>query len=187
MHIACKVLLATPMVVAAIAFAAGTASAQETPVEFETEAGAPCNPCVVHIEGESHIRNLFQPGQPIVSRCHDDLNARLYHNGSGEIEWLGLHHDDTFSCIVTNCSSTPFEDHWPIVLADEQADGSAHMTWRFCFTNLHCNGGVHVTEPTSHSYHFSMQQLCFGGAYVVEGEWTSEGHQNFEIDHTPGD
>jgi hypothetical protein len=183
MRIAHKILLAALMALAAMAFAASTASAQETPVEFENENNAPCNPCVVHVEGESHIRALNVVGQPLVSECHDEFAARLRHFSGGEIEWVGVDHPGP-SCTVSNCA--PPENHWPVSNVREHVDGSVEMTVRFCLSGLHCNGNVRVTELPSHNYHFAMTQLCAGGAREVEGEWRTEAEPNFEIDHTPG-
>ena len=67
-----KVGLLIAMALAAMALTATTASAQETEVEvINEETGVPCNPCTVHMEGESHIRAM--PSGVIVSSCHDEL------------------------------------------------------------------------------------------------------------------
>jgi hypothetical protein len=185
MSIARKVLLAALMALAAMAFAASTASAQEIPVEFETENGGNCNPCIVHIEGESHARDLISPGQPLVSKCHDELNARLYHGGTGEIERVGINHAVVGpGCTTVNCASP--ERHWPVSAAGERADATLHVTLRFCFSGFHCNGEVNLIETASHNYQLAMAQICFNGARRVEGNWATEGEPNFEIDHTPG-
>jgi len=193
MRIARKILLLALTVVAAMAFAASTASAQETPVEFEHENGDPCSPCLVHIEGESHIRDRTQPGAPIVSGCHDEFNATLWHDSSGELEWHGEDHEPVgIGCNTINCTLVPGEEHWTITDVGETAADTVHMTVRFCLNNLHCNAEVPATETHHHHYEFSMHQLCFGGAREVEGLWetevdpdTGENVEDFEMDHTP--
>jgi hypothetical protein len=182
-----KILTAAIMSLTAIALAASTAAAQETAVEFETEAGDPCNPCLIHAEGEASIFDATQPGQPEVSSCHNEYDMMLYHAGTGEIEWVGVTHpvDPGPGCNTVNCSNP--EGHWPLSGVGERADGTVHYTRRSCLNNLHCNAEVSVTEEGAHHYLHSMDQLCFGGARRLVGTWETEGDSDFEMDHTPGD
>jgi len=196
MRIARKILLPALTALAAMAFAASTASAQ-TPVEFEDEAGNDCSPCLVHIEGETHIRDRTQVGAPIITECHDEFDATLWHDGTGEIEWHGEDHPDApIGCFTINCDHAvvpPEEEHWPVSGVGEIATDTVQMTLRVCFNNLHCNWvNIPATEIGHHQYEFTMHQRCFGGAREFEGHWetevdeiTGENNQDFEIDHTP--
>jgi len=196
MRIARKILLLALTALAAMALAASTASAQ-TPVEFEDEAGNDCDPCLVHIEGEAHIRDRTQVGAPIVSECHDEFDATLYHDTTGEIEWHG-EIDDPIGpgCNTRNCDPVvvdPAEEHWPISNVGEIATDTVLMSIRFCLNNLHCNGvNIPAVETHHHHYEFTMHQRCFQGAREIEGHWetevdpdTGENIEDFEIDHTP--
>jgi len=193
MSIARKILLLALTALAAMAFAASTASAQETLVEFENEAGENCDPCLLHIVGESLLRDRQQPGAPVVSGCIDEFNVTLYHDTTGEVEWHGEDHPDIIiGCQTTNCMANPAEAHWPISAVGETGTDTLHMMVRFCLNNGHCNGEVAVAEIDLHLYEFSMHQLCFGGAREIEGHWetetdpdTGENIEDFEIDHTP--
>lgn len=177
MHTLRTTLLLAAAAFAATVFATSTAHAQETAVSFKTEAGAPCAPCVVHIAGEASI--FAGPNE--ISRCRDEFTVKFFTN-SGEFEWLGSA-DRGPGCNAVNCSMP--ENHWQITSVGENAANRAHMTVRFCFGTVHCNGEITISEPAQHRYALSMNQSCPPPVPIrIAGSWTIEGNP-IEIDHTP--
>lgn len=174
MCVARKVALLMTAVFAGAALSAGAAHAQETEVVVKTEAGAVCNPCTIHLAGESSI--FFNSIE--VSRCRDEFSVRIFSNGTGEAEWAGTARGAP-GCNVVNCSSP--ERHWPIDPMGEYAASVVHLNVRFCLNNAHCSGEVTVTEPNTHRYSASMNQTCPTGLRVTGG-WLVEGNP-IEIDH----
>jgi len=186
MRIGRKTLLTAALALTAMALTANNATAQETAVEFETPAGLPCTPCVIHLTGESHFTNMMTG--MITARCIDDFTARIYHGGSGEIEATSMQPEPGATCAIENCATNPAEAHWPISAIGETSADAVHATVRFCWRSLgndfHCNVELDITEPALHDYTFSTVSLCFGGGRRFEAVWQTES-DTFEIDHTP--
>jgi hypothetical protein len=192
MRIARKIMLLIAMALAAMAFTATTTSAQETEVEvIDEDTGNPCDPCSIHLEGESHIRAM--PSGVIVLRCHDEYSFDIYHDGSGEIEWVGGPHGAP-GCNILNC--TVSNPHWTVSRLGERATGGEHLYLNFCFRvgpsgpELVCEHEVNVAEQApadSHHYELTAPPIvCAGGARIIEGMWETEndGNQNdMEIIH----
>lgn len=185
MRIAYKMLLVTMTAIAAMAFAVSSASAQETGVEVRQEgATGHCNPCIVHVVGESHIRDTVTGME--VSTCADEFVARIYENGTGEVEWVGRAHGAP-GCNLVNCA--PPNHHWPIHRSGELGGEVEHMRILFCLrqpntgVQLPCEGEVRITRTmTPHIYEFRMHQRCAGGTREVEGHWFNV-TDNFELFH----
>jgi len=178
-----KIVLLVAMALSAMALAATTASAQETEVEIIDEpTGVPCNPCVVHIRGESRI--LAVPPGIVVSTCTDEFNARLYHGGTGEIEWDGEPHPSP-GCNTTNCLGNPgFNPHWNVNRIGELGNGVEHTNVNFCLragaNEIPCTGEVLIQEHLpvgSHDYEFRTRPEgipCAAGTRVIHGMWETE-------------
>jgi hypothetical protein len=194
MTIARKLFLLCATVIAAMAFAAGSASAQETSVEFIDEpTSTACNPCLIKAEGESHIVSTFTGQQ--VSKCHDVFEGEIYHredaNGhAGHISnWLGTAHEVVGpGCTVTECAFP--ENEWEITNPGETGPNTGHMTVRFCLLSggneVHCNAEVKVTEVAPHLHEFTTVANCAFGTRRVEGHWMQvidKAHPAFEVVH----
>jgi len=183
MSTARKIMLLVAMALSAMALTATTASAQETDVEIVNEVtGDACNPCLVHIRGESRI--LAVPPGIVVSTCVDEFNASLYHDGTGEIEWDGEAHIAP-GCNTTNClGGVGFDPHWEIENIGELGSGVEHTRVEFCLRagagEIHCIGEVLIQEhlpARSHEYEFRTRTEgipCVGGARVIHGMWETE-------------
>ena len=190
MRIARKIMLLAVMALAAMALAAASASAQETAVEVDHEpSGANCDPCDIHIEGESRITT--ESGIP-VSRCQDEFEGVLFHNGTGEITWNGVSDVVSPACNTTNCTITPGEDHWPINGLGEPAAGAEHITVHFCLqplgsmTEIHCEAEVDIVNDGLHDYEFNLPPTECAPNRLVSGEWEIEDediHDAVELVH----
>ncbi len=195
MRIALKLLLLAMMATAAMAFTASTAVAQETEVEVVDEANdhAPCDPCNLHDEGESHIFSLVAGAE--VSTCEDEFNATISHDGTGEITWSGTAHGAP-GCLPINCIDG--EEHWPIISPIGEVGGEVeHFTVRFCLRNAptgvesHCDGEVTIERTEiGHVYELHATIVdttnCPGRRIEVHGftEYIeSDGDDNVEIEH----
>jgi len=197
MSIARKIVLLIAMALAAMALTATTASAQETDVRIVDEVtGLDCEPCVVHIRGESRILAV-PPGVP-VSTCNDEFNARLVAGGTGEIEWDGEAHVAP-GCNTSNCLGSPgFNPHWIVNNIGELGNGVEHTNVNFCLragaNEIPCVGEVLIQEhlpARSHEYEFRTADTgipCAGGTRVIHGMWETElesgtGDQKVELIH----
>lgn len=176
-----RMTLGVMLLTVAVGFAAasvpGTAWAQESAVTVETEGGDPCNPCIVHLVGESIIFS----GVVALSRCHEELAAHLYTGGTGELEWAGTA-DGGPGCNAANCSSP--ENHWPILGVGETSPNTAHMTIGLCFNGTHCDAEAAISEPATHAYTFSMNHTCPSG-HRIAGSWAVE-DSPIELHHVSG-
>lgn len=188
-----KVVLLCGVAVVAIAFGAPTASAS-TPIEVVNEAtGEHCNPCVVELEGESHLNLLG--GR--VSTCEDHLVAVLNENGTGIIELTSeTHHHPTApsSCTRIPCNGVgeaPEEHNLEIESAEEVAPDKSLLEVHLCLeaasnpngTGTHCHADVMATDLGSHEYHLTMHSTCLNSLIELEGEWTATGGDPIELTH----
>lgn len=199
MRIVHKLLLLVGVALGAMAFTAGTASAQETELEVVNEStlvpcvAAPVSNCRIHIVGESHIFSNVVGA--IVGTCEDEFRGAVNHNGSGTVTWVGSPHGAP-GCNLVNCTGA--EANWPIGAVGELGNGTEHVIWRQCFnngaTNLHCNVEMRIDvedglEPNYEPHHYvlSTTQNCFGGALRIEGLWEMEhDHDSSEDDEVEG-
>lgn len=194
MRLARKLTLLCAMAVTAMAFTAGDASAVETSVEFTKVDGAQCNPCPVKFEGEFH--EIRVTDGVMTSRCHVTPEAELYHrptNGRiGHVaSWTPRAHETTLpGCFALVCAAP--ENEWPIRNPGETSANVTHMTIRMCIyeggVTIHCNAEVTVTEPNTHRYELTTNQLCAFGTRRFEGMWNQivdAAHPAIEIKHDP--
>ena len=194
MRVLRNVLLLLAMALVAMFSIATAAWAQDTEVEvIDEETGLLCNPCTVHIEGESHIRAM--PAGVIVFACHDEFFLDVYYNGFGEIAWAGTTHPGP-GCLSVNCI-TGTERHWPLSGFGEEGDGMEHVTYRFCLrggADVHCDGRLRISDGGYHRYTITTSPpsgiVCANGARIVEGQWETEdphnpgeGDQEMEVVH----
>jgi len=195
MRTATRTVLLLTIALAAMASSIATASSQETDVEVVNEVtGTSCNPCSVHIQGESRILAV-PPGVP-VSTCSDEFNARLYHGGTGEIEWTGEGHVAP-GCNTTNCLGSPgLNPHWAVGNIGELGDGVEHTNVNFCLragaNEIPCTAEILIQEhlpARSHDYEFRTPDFgisCAGGTRVIHGMWETEfgvGEDKVELIH----
>jgi len=183
MTIARKIMLLVAIALSVTALTATTVSAQETDVEVVDEVTSEsCNPCLVHIRGESRI--LAVPPGVVVSMCIDEFNTRLYHGGTGEIEWDGEAHVAP-GCNTTNCLGSPgFNPHWVLNNIGELGNGVEHTHFNFCLragaNEITCVWEVLIQEhlpARSHEYEFRTRPEgapCVGGTRVFHGMWETE-------------
>jgi hypothetical protein len=192
MSIARKLVLLAGMALAALALTASTASAENSPIEvinehIEPGAGDNCAPCTIHAKGEATISTSIG-GAPI-SRCADEFEGLINHNGTGEIRWTGGPHGAP-GCTVSNCIELG-ERHWPIFGGHEEA-GREFVIVEFCLRgggvqlDIHCTAEVPIVHLGGHNYTLSLtNQECAGGAFFVTGAWEveSDPHDEIEIVH----
>jgi len=182
-----KVLLLVAVAVAATGMTAATASAQETEVEvFDEATGTACNPCTVHAEGESRIITL--PSGVVLSGCEDEIDVRLYHDGTGEIEWQGT---SAFSpgCNTTNCVVN--SPHLRLRNMGELGTGQAHAYVKFCLragsTEATCEAEITSQTQADHEYGLTLDAICLGSRRF-EGSWEPEStdpqDDEIEIEHS---
>lgn len=187
MRIARKITLLCLTALAAMAFAATSASAVE-PVELTDEhTGASCDPCLVHVVGESelHAGGVFR-----ISTCEDEFLATLDSSGSGFVHhYANVATHAGFDCTRQNCNEVGEavgESEWDATGAEEVGVNEVALTVRFCLdaksnpdgTGLHCDAPVHVEEvpADSHHYVFTVEHLCPtpSGDVLVSGLWETE-------------
>lgn len=203
MRIARKLTLLCALAIAAMAFTAGSASAAETAIEVETEAGARCNPvCNALAQGESHITRTFDGVE--ISKCRDTFETEFRHLQDANrlighvYSWVRANHEVVGpGCNVEPCEVAA-EREWNITNAGETAANTGHFTVRFCLqegvagnegADTHCNLEVTITETTPHRHTLSANGLCGFGLRRVEGSWSQivdANHPAIEVDHTPG-
>jgi hypothetical protein len=215
MHFAKKLALLCAMALAAMALGASTASAQtEEPVEIWEEDGSHCEPCHIHVTGESELHPVI--GNPI-SQCEDEFEAEVWEdefdeNRDPEIEEIHQghiydydNHDEsaTQPCTRQMCNGVmePADEiEWPITNMGETTTNAGHMTVRFCLdtkanpgaAGAHCTVEIDVTEEVSPTHHYVFRAVndpCFGGLVRLNGEWETEElpeeHGAIEIIHQP--
>ncbi len=195
MYFARRLLLLVALAFAGVALTTGAAFAQEGEVEVVDEADfhAPCSPCNLHVQGESHLFSLVAGAE--VASCETEYDVVIYHDGTGEIEWRGTEHGAP-GCNTINCFGD--EGHWPIVSPVGEVGGEVeHFTYRFCLRNYvtgvesHCEGEVTVGRTgTTHLYELTASIVdtinCPGRRVEVHAftEYIpSDGDDNVEIEH----
>ena len=206
MRIARKLTLLLAMAIAAMAFAAANASALE-PVTVVHEGGptpgADCDPCTIHVVGESSLRAVHMVP---ISNCQDEFIADINADGSGEVtRWIGVDHPVDGPCTREQCEGDPDPEtfaHWPFTM-EEVGLNEVQLNATFCLTGRGtdhsiesgCTVPVHVTEEVSqnHHYFFDLFHECTinGTAIEVAGNWETEELHNpdeegeVEIVHAP--
>jgi hypothetical protein len=189
MRIARKLVLLCLTAIAAMAFAASTASADEAITVINEETGALCDPCTAHVVGESTLDAFHTVA---VSSCRDEFDAEISSNGHGFI-----FHDSTGTdsaspgCTREQCETAGVEDPWEFT-TEEIGTNEVEMDVGFCLSPVGQMGtrgvcaslDVHVTEegtaPEDHRYMFDVNRECsIGGVPVeIEGHWDAEAVHN---------
>ena len=192
-----KLILITVMALIALASFAGTAHAQEEPVEVYNEAlGFHCDQhlaaCEHHIQGFS-ILTVHQFGSEVqISACQDEFVASILENGSGHIETYN-NNASSVACTRIKCNGvgeSAGETEWPISNTGEYTGTQTeegHTTVRFCLDNeaapndtgFHCNVELDIANHGNHHYGFtaSNEECPFLGMQIwleVDGNWESE-------------
>jgi len=165
------------------------ASGEELPVEIlrESPGSSPCDPCDVHVTGEMVVKAL--PSGVVISRCQDELEGTINHDGGGELTWTGTADGDP-GCNFVNCTATG-EDHWPLSTLHE-VGGRARILLRACYrsgsTEIHCDLLVIIPDEPTHDQQFSTDQLCSGNTRLMQGDWQAEAtaHDSLEFVHGEG-
>jgi hypothetical protein len=195
MRIARKLTLLLTMAIAAMAFAASTASADEA-ISVVTEPGnVACNPCVIHVVGESSLAAFHVV---TVSNCTDEFTANVNANGSGEVTTWNGSPDAPNDCTREQCRVQPgntVREHWPFT-SEEVNTNTVELAVQFCLSPVgdmtdaskaKCTADVQVTEEPAvvHHYLFNLSQECVVGGVPVEvhGSWEAEG-RGVEFKHT---
>jgi hypothetical protein len=191
MRIARKLTLLLTMAIAAMALAASTASADEI-VTVVNEPGGACNPCNIHVAGESSLAAFHVI---TVSNCTDEFAASIQSNGTGQVNtWNGVN-DRGNACTREQCRVQPgntVRETWPFT-SEEIGSQTVELNVEFCLspvgtmtTKNKCDVPAIVTEGASHDYEISLSHECdIGGTPVeVHGDWHVEG-TSFEFVHQP--
>lgn len=195
MHAIRKLVLLCTIAIAAIAIAASTASAQETPVELVNPAGNHCDPCLVHAVGNSSVV-IIMGGMPIVlTECNDEVEMELWEDGTGHITQYTT--TGGAACRHARCNGVgepQSETEWPISASGETGPNRSHVTIRICIepnwnpnqTGAHCNVEATLTENFAYNYTFSTATFCGAGLNAdYLATWTTEDGEdvNFNVVH----
>ncbi len=210
---ALKLVLTAAMAMTAMAMTAGTASAQEEPVDvFNEPSGTPCSTatgnCDHHFVGSSVVTQHVFGSESQATSCDDEFVARLGPNGNGTIPTY-TNNAPVAPCNRIKCNDVgegPGEATWPVTNTGEYAAGSptldGHLTYRFCLdlasnpngTGTHCTIEVDVDATATHRYRFTAVgehcPLLPGVEAELDGTWNTEatpgsGQEQIEIVHTP--
>ncbi len=213
MRLARKLVLTAAMALAAMAMTAGTASAQEEPVNvFNEGTGVACSTatgnCDLHVAGNSVLTQHVFGAESQASACNDEFVARLGANGTGTIPTY-TNNAPVAPCTRIKCNGVgenASEGTWPVTntgeytAAGQTLDG--HLTVRFCLDlasmpndpGVHCTVEIDVDATANHRYRFTaVNEHCPLGIPGVEAEldgtWNSEvtpdaGQEQIEIVHT---
>jgi hypothetical protein len=196
MRLARKLVLLVAMALAAMAFTAGAANAQEEPVEVTDEISH-CSlntaDCAVHVEGSSSLRLfLFGVDQGIISACTDEFVAQLRENGAGNI--TSYYNNASFNGPCTRIKCNDAGENWPITNTGEYTGAQAdegHLTVRFCLDSFtdpdavgtHCNAEIQVENHGNHEYGFRANNIpCVvvpGVEVRLNGTWETEADPGF--------
>jgi len=190
MRIARKLALLTVMALAAMAFAASSASADSSVTVNDEQTGDQCDPCLVHAVGESSLTAFHFIR---ISQCEDEFVAAIESDGSGVIHDYTNVDDGGPGCTRQNCNEiAPIpneeigESEWPIS-SEETGPNAGEMEIDFCLDDdsdpdalgTHCLADVAVTESTTveHHYSFAVNQECTtpSAPVRVTGNWETEG------------
>jgi len=169
---------------------ASAASAQGTPIEVLNEGSGTevCNPCSIHLVGESSI--FAQPSGIEVSKCQDELEGVINPDGTGEVGWIPTTHDPVGpGCNVVNCIDQD-EQHWPLINPVE-VEGNARMTLRVCYralsgvAEIHCDLVVTIPQTQTHDQQLTANRLCASNTRQVQANWQTEtdAHNTLEVIH----
>lgn len=200
MHLIGKLALLSVTALAALAFTAGTASAQEAPVEVMDEAtGVHCNPCPFHMVGFSDLWLHVFGHEEMISACTDEFEGEIHENGDGHItSYTNNHAADPATCTTVPCAAAA-EREWPITNMGEIGPEKGHMDVRFCVRHpnepdSHCPIEMHFyTNATGRVTEFgavgdteSNGPTAFGARCELDGHWTIETgpvHKGLEVNH----
>ncbi len=213
MRLSRKLVLIAATALAAMAMAAGSASAQEEPVNvFNEPSGTPCSfaagNCFHHVVGVSVLTTHVFGAESQASGCNDEFVARLDANGTGTIPTY-TNDAPTFPCTRIKCNGVgeaPAEATWPVTNTGEYTAASqtldGHLTVRLCLDHVldpnsigvHCTAEIDFDATATHRYRFTaVNEHCPLGIPGVEleidGTWNTEatpgpGQAHIEIVHT---
>jgi hypothetical protein len=201
MRIARKVVLLCAAALVATALGASAASAQEEPVEFWKESGTHCEPCYIHIIGESEFHSIIGA----ISECQDEFEVEVWEDPDEETGQQGHVYNYTNSdespvqpCTRQMCNGVgepATETEWPFGDVVELGPNEGHLFIEVCLDTkanpnamgAHCLFEIDFEEHFGHHTEFSTNSSCIGGAIQFIGEWESElvpsEHDAFEIVH----
>jgi len=183
MRIAYKLTLLLTMAVVAAAFAAPAANATEAITVVSEPDGNPCDPCIIHIVGESSLSAFHVI---TVSSCTDEFTGTIDANGNGQVNtWNGIN-DAPNTCTREQCTdANGTREPWPGT-GEEVAEDAVQLNIEFCLspvgdmtTKSRCDASaVLVEEPgENHQYSSDSSYECiFSGVPVeIHGDWMLEG------------
>jgi hypothetical protein len=192
MRIASKLFLLTAMALSAFAMTAGSAVAQETPIEVrdEDDVGNPfcgttiATGCPVHAAGSSTLFQHVFGAESQVSSCTDEFQGVVLRNGSGHIHTYRNNHATAPAVCTRVPCATAAEREWRITNAGETGPNRGHFNIRFCLrtetgSDTHCpievrvasNANNHVTEFFAND---AGGDIAFGIRCEVTGDWNIE-------------
>jgi hypothetical protein len=206
MRIARKLFLLALVAVAAMAFAASTASAQGIEVLHEDAPGQPhCGDgitqegCLIHAEGEILLGGHVFGIEATVSNCHVEMEAHIEGDGGISVESVVL----TDHPGVDDCVRQPCQLPWLGNGEEDDPEGSGEVVHAiFCIepvgggTDQVCDVEVPLATTGDHQYHLLFDDLpgtgtppCeLGGSGVNRDELRIENagedqHEDIEIVH----
>jgi hypothetical protein len=160
-----KIFLLALTAVAAMAFAASTASAQETPIEVIDEHSLEhCAPvpnadtggCRVHFSGELILVGHIFGIEANASDCLVELEARIDEDGEGYVYQASFTPHPTDACTRSPCS-LPWRIH-----GEEPAPGVEHIYAEFCArpdaggADTRCEVRAPLTAVGDHDYRLTF-------------------------------
>ena len=173
-----RVVLIIAVALTAMTLAAGSAAAQEEPLEMQNEPeGTHCSPslsnCDLHVNGV-HLLELHQIGSEIqISLCLEEFVLSFDEDGSG---YVHVYDNNAIStdCTRVMCDGNgepAAEGEWPISGAGEYSgphSDEGHLTMRLCFdrdsapteSGFHCNVEFAITRQGSHAYELRANEEC---------------------------
>jgi hypothetical protein len=159
------------------------------PIEVH-ETGAHCDPCEIHLTGESQIA-VSPIG--VISACEDELTAEIYEDGTGHITDLTSQDHATISCITQNCNGVgeaAGETEWPTQI-EESGPSSEEVPFRLCLdskanpngTAFHCDVAAELVSGGNHEYEIVLDDESCNGSLLVSAQWEVEGTP-IEVEHS---
>jgi hypothetical protein len=186
MHVARKLFLFALVVVAVMAFAASTVSAQGIQVANEDAVGQPlcgdgvtAEGCLIHAEGEILLGGHAFGIEATVSGCHYELEAHIEGNGGISFESVVL----TDHPGVDDCVRQPCQLPWLGNIEEETGNESVH--YLFCIepvgggSDQVCDVEVPFETTGDHQYHLVFDDLA--GSSTLSCELGGSGAQRDEL------
>jgi hypothetical protein len=185
MRIAYKFTLLLTAAMAAAAFAASAASAAEAIEVVSEPNGSPCDPCSIHIVGESSLSAFHVI---TISSCTDEFTGTINANATGQVNtWNGVS-DLASGCTREQCTNANgTREPWPGT-GEEVAENAVQINIEFCLSPVgqmsdankaRCDAHAVLVEEASQNHHYSSDSSyeCFFGGVPVEihGDWALEG------------